>query len=117
MYNILMFDAKQDFKAKSVGVKLAPIEYRKIRRMVKEGAFLNVSDFIREAIREKLEGTEVIYLRDVDYETAKKEILEYYQHHKEAYYDEIANDLRLDLEMTVKIVNELVREKKVEVVG
>ncbi|MCR4335325.1 MAG: ribbon-helix-helix domain-containing protein [archaeon] len=112
-----MFKTKQEtLKAKAVGVKLTPLEYRKIKQMVNAGVFLNVSDFIRGAVREKLEGTEVIYLRDVDYGTAKKEILEYYKKNNEAYYEEIANELRLDLEMTVKIVDELIKEKKVEVI-
>ena len=61
--------------------------------------------------------TEIIILRDIDYKTAKKEILEYYEKFKEAYQDEVANNLRVDLRMTVQIINELIKEKRLEVIG
>ncbi|MBA7541408.1 hypothetical protein ES705_33721 [subsurface metagenome] len=35
------------------------------------------SDFVREAVRDKLKATKVVKTRDIDYEEAKKEVLDY----------------------------------------
>ena len=47
--------------------------------------YLSVSDFIREAVRDKLRATKVIKVREIDYEQAKKEVLGYYKAYKEAF--------------------------------
>ena len=60
--------------------------------------------------------SEIVELRDVDYKTAKKEILGYYQKHREAYPDEAANALGIELELAVKIVKELIDEKRLGVI-
>jgi Arc/MetJ-type ribon-helix-helix transcriptional regulator len=57
---------------KVVGAKLTRNEIDQINDLVKAGLYLNPSDFIREAVREKLAAIKVIECRDVDYETAKK---------------------------------------------
>jgi len=98
--------------AKTVGTKLAPEELDKMDALVKAGSYLNVSDFIREAVRDKLESIEVIRLRNVDYRTAKKEVLGYYEKYREAYIDEVANNLELDLELVHRITQELKKEKR-----
>ena len=61
-------------------------------------------------------GLEIIKLRDVDYKTAKKELLGYYEKFSEAFPDEAANDLGLDLETVHKIVGELIKEKRLVVI-
>ncbi|MDL2270492.1 ribbon-helix-helix domain-containing protein [Methanobrevibacter sp. OttesenSCG-928-I08] len=86
------------------------MEQEEINKLVEAGAFLNASDFIRQAVREKLEAIKIINVRDVDYKTAKKEILGYYKTKKEAYTDEVADDLELDLELVINITDELVKE-------
>ena len=102
--------------AKTAGTKLAPAEAEKINALVKAGSYLNVSDFIREAVREKLDSIEVINLRDVDYRTAKKEVLGYYEKYREAYPHEVALNLELDLELVHRITAELKKEKRLEAI-
>jgi DNA-binding MarR family transcriptional regulator len=56
----------------------------------------------------------VIEIRDnVSLRDAKAEILAYLRRHKEAETFDIANDLRLDLDLTVRALKELWEEGKV----
>ncbi|MFH1586537.1 MAG: hypothetical protein ABID38_01620 [Candidatus Diapherotrites archaeon] len=103
-------------ESKTVGTKLTHMEYEKVQNLVDAGMYLNVSDFIRDAIREKMDGIEIIKLRDIDYKTAKKEILSYFEKYNEAYTDEAANDLGIDLETAFKITGELIKEKRLDVI-
>jgi hypothetical protein len=57
----------------------------------------------------------VIKCRDVDYETAKKEIIGYFQRKQEAYPDEISQDLELDFDLVRRITAELKKEGRLEV--
>jgi len=100
--------------SKMIGTKVTSVEQEKIHNLVEVGMYLNPSDFVRDAIREKLEAIEVIKMRDVDYKTAKKEILGYYEKYSEAYPSDISLELGVDLELVYRIVNELVKEKRVE---
>ncbi len=59
---------------KVVGAKLTPNEIGQINKLVEAGLYLNPSDFIRDAVREKLAAIKVIQYRDLDYETARKEV-------------------------------------------
>ncbi|MCX6680001.1 MAG: hypothetical protein NTX42_06520 [Methanothrix sp.] len=52
----------------------------------------------------------IIKYRDVDYETAKKEVRGYFQGRWEAYPSEIEEDLKLDYKLICQIVEELKRE-------
>lgn len=103
-------------EAKTAGTKLTPFEYNKLQKLVKIGMYLSISDFMREAIREKLEAIEIIKVKDIDYKTAKKEILGYYQKYSEAYPHEVAEDLEFDYEFVSKIINELKKEKRLGVI-
>jgi dihydroneopterin aldolase len=58
----------------------------------------------------------VIKCRDVDYETAKKEIIGYFQKNQEAYPDEISQDLELDFDLVHRITVELKKEGSLEAV-
>ncbi len=107
-----MMPQKTKLEGKTVGTKLAPKDYKKIEEIVRKGAYLGVSDFIRDAIKEKLDSVEVIELREVSYKQAKKEIIEYFKSHNEAYPSDAANELGIDLELTYKIVLELRKEGK-----
>ncbi|MDR3292031.1 MAG: hypothetical protein LBT10_07795 [Methanobrevibacter sp.] len=99
---------------KSVATKLTAVEHQEINNLVNAGIFLSNSDFVREAIRDKLKAIKVIKLRDIDYDTAKKEVLGYYQNYKEAYISEVAENLEFDLELVIKITNELEKEGRLE---
>lgn len=97
-------------KPKTIGTKLTQNEMEEINGLIKAGIYLSVSDFLREAVREKLKAIKVIKVRDVDYDTAKKEILGYYRSYSEAYDYEVADNLELDYELVCQIVDELESE-------
>lgn len=60
----------------------------------------------------------MIKIRDINYKTAKKEILGYFEKYKEAFISEAAEDLELDLELVAKITEELQNEGRLgEVAG
>jgi len=98
----------------SIGAKIASAEARQIRELIEAGMYLNESDFVRDAIRHRLSEIKVIKCRDVDYETAKKEILGYYKSRGEAYPDEVAGDLELDFDIVMKATDELRKEGRLE---
>ena len=100
---------------KVVGAKLTRNEIDQINRLVEAGLYLNPSDFIRDAVREKLATIKVIEYRDVDYETAKKEVAGYFQMKGEAYASDASTDLQLDYELVCKIMDELEKEGRLEV--
>ncbi len=102
-----------------IGAKVTSRELQKIGDLVGSGVYLNTSDFVRGAIRDKLqalEKTEIIRIRDIDYATAKKEVIDYYRLHREAYPSDIANKLGISLETMYKIVGELKKEKMLGVI-
>lgn len=99
----------------SIGAKIAASEARQIRELIEAGVYLNESDFVRDAIRHRLSEIKVIKCRDVDFETAKKEILGYFKSRGEAYPDEASEDLCLDFDLVMKITEELRKEGRLEV--
>jgi Arc/MetJ-type ribon-helix-helix transcriptional regulator len=107
-------EVKEAKHARTVGTKLTSNEYGEIADMIEAGIFLSVSDFIREAVRDKLQATKVIKLRNIDYETAKKEVLGYYRNYSQAYDYEAAEDLELDYELVCKITEELEKEGRLK---
>jgi Arc/MetJ-type ribon-helix-helix transcriptional regulator len=94
----------------SIGAKIAAAEAAQIRELIEAGVYLNESDFVRDAIRHRLSEIRVVKCRDVDYETAKKEILGYFKSRGESYPDEASMDLELDFDLVMKITDELRRE-------
>lgn len=101
---------------KVVGAKLTPNEIGQINKLVEAGLYLNPSDFIRDAVREKLAAIKVIQYRDLDYETAKKEVAGYFQMKGEAYASDASTDLELDYELVCNIMDDLEEEGKMEAV-
>jgi len=99
---------------KVVGAKLTRNEIGQINKLVGAGLYLNPSDFIREAVREKLSAIKVIEYRDVDYETAKKEVAGYFKMKGEAYASDASLDLELDYELVCKIMDDLENEGQLE---
>jgi Arc/MetJ-type ribon-helix-helix transcriptional regulator len=94
----------------SIGSKIAAAEAEQIRELIEAGVYLNESDFVRDAIRHRLSEIKVIKCRDIDYETAKKEILGYFKSRGESYPDEASLDLELDFDLVTKITEELRKE-------
>lgn len=99
---------------KVVGAKLTRNEIDQINKLVEAGLYLNPSDFIREAVREKLASIKVIEYRDIDYETAKKEVAGYFKLKGEAYASDASTDLQLDYELVCDIMGDLQKEGKLE---
>ena len=96
------------------GSRLTEFMEKRIQELVDAGLYTSVSEFIRDSVREKLEDIEVMDLRDVSYKEARKEILNYIKSKGRAWTSEIADDLRLDLEIVVKVLNELSNEGKIK---
>jgi metal-responsive CopG/Arc/MetJ family transcriptional regulator len=75
------------------------------------------SAFIREATEKYIQevgGLKVIEIREnVSLQKATAEILAYLKEHREAETFDIANDLRIELNLTVKALKELWEEGKV----
>ena len=97
---------------KVMGTKLTRNEIDQINRLIDAGMYLNSSDFIREAVREKLAAIKVIEYRDVDFETAKKEVSGYFRMKGEAYASDASSDLELDYDLVCRIMDELEKEGK-----
>ena len=91
----------------SICAEIADAESKQIKALIEAGVFLNESDFVRDAIRHRLAEIKVIKCRDVDYETAKKEVTEYFKQADGAYPDEAAEDLELDFDLVMRIAEEL----------
>ena len=100
---------------KVVGAKLTRNEIAQINKLVEAGLYLNPSDFIRDAVREKLTAIKVIEYRDVDYDSAKKEVAGYFQMKGEAYASDASTDLQLDYELVCRIMDDLETEGKMEI--
>ena len=73
-------------------------------------------NFEKDAVREKLAAIKVIQYRDLDYETAKKEVAGYFQMKGEAYASDASNDLELDYDLVCRIMDDLEKEGKMEAV-
>jgi len=100
-----------------VPVRFSRGEIEKIDKTVERLGLKSRSELIREATEKYIQeagSLKVIKLRDnVSLQEAKAEILAYLSHHKEAETFDIANDLRFDLNLTVKALKELWEEGKV----
>ena len=98
-----------------VGSKVSAFELEQIKQLVSSGVYLDTSDIVRDAIRDKLAAIKIIKYRDVDYNTAKKEIMGYFEKRGEAYPSEIEEDLELDYKLICQIIDELKREGRLKV--
>jgi len=93
--------------------KLTPKEHERIEGLVKAGYFLNISDFLRAAVRDKIEAMKPVLVRRVSLAAAKKEVHQYIKNHPGVYPDDIAEALNLDLETVMDAVGKLLEEKKI----
>ncbi|MGQ9515510.1 MAG: ribbon-helix-helix domain-containing protein [Thermoproteota archaeon] len=103
-------------KSKVILIRFGEDELQKIDSLLGKTGLRSRSEFIREAVQHYLENVaemRVIELRDVSKDQAKKEILEYIKKRKEAETFDIANDLRLDLNLTMKALKELWEEGRI----
>lgn len=100
-----------------VPIRFPNQQLQKIDDAAKRVGAKSRSDFIRKATEKYVEevgGLKVIEIREnVTVKEASDEILAYLKEHKEAETFDIANDLRLDLVFTVKVLKKLWEEEKV----
>jgi Arc/MetJ-type ribon-helix-helix transcriptional regulator len=97
-----------------MGTKLTRNEIDQINRLIDAGIYLNSSDFIHEAVREKLAAIKVIEYRDIDFETAKREVSGYFKMKGDAYASDASADLELDYDLVCRIMDGLEKEGKLE---
>lgn len=92
-------------------------ELQKIDEAAKRVGAKSGSAFIRQAAEryvEEVGGLKVIEIREkISFKQAGEEILAYLKEHREAETFDIANDLRLDLDITVMVLKKLWEEGKV----
>ena len=98
----------------SIGAKITHAQAGQIRELIEAGAFINESDFVRDAIRHMLAEIKVIKCRDIDYDIAKKEVSGYFKRRAEAFPDEAAEDLELDFDLVMRITEELRKDGTLE---
>jgi metal-responsive CopG/Arc/MetJ family transcriptional regulator len=100
-----------------VPVRFSKQEVERIDEAVNRVGAKSRSELIRDATEEYLRevgSLKVIEVRnDVTLKDAKAEIITYLRRHKEAETFDIANDLRLDFQQTVKALKDLWEEGKV----
>jgi Arc/MetJ-type ribon-helix-helix transcriptional regulator len=93
--------------APQVSARLTPKETAAIDRLVEAGFFLNRSDFLRAAAREKLGRVQILEVRDIDREKARGEILGYFIGHPDSFPSDAAAALNLDLGLVMEICRAL----------
>jgi metal-responsive CopG/Arc/MetJ family transcriptional regulator len=100
-----------------VPVRFSEREAGAIDKAVQRLGARSRSALIREATEKYIRETgslKIIEIRnDVTTKDAKAEIVAYLEKHKEAETFDIANDLRIDLDLTVRALKELWEEGKV----
>jgi Arc/MetJ-type ribon-helix-helix transcriptional regulator len=100
--------------APKVSAQLSAKETAAIDRLVEAGFFLNRSDFLRAAAREKLGRVEVLEVRDIDREKARSELLEYFISHPDSFPSDAAAALKLDLGLVMEVCRALLDSGKLE---
>ena len=81
---------------KTIATKVPINVHDELLDLVECGAYLSISDFLREAIREHLKSYKVASMRDIDYEEAKREVISYFRKFIICFFDDIA--INLDFE-------------------
>lgn len=107
---------------KTKGIFLPPIRItveliKELDELVEKFGYRSRSDIVREAIIDKiseLKGMEIIQIRNIPKEEAKREIIEYIKGKNKVYASDIADELRLELSLTFEIIDELFKEEKIE---
>jgi hypothetical protein len=89
------------------------VENRKLRKQIEEIAVRLKT--VEKRVLDLLEEEKVIVLREITREEAKDEIKELFKAGRVLYYSDIAEKLRIDLEMVVEICQELLSKGEIEV--
>jgi Arc/MetJ-type ribon-helix-helix transcriptional regulator len=104
----------QKEKSRQIAVRLTPIEYDRIMEMIDGGLYRSSADFARDAIRDKIRTLEVVSVKDVSLQEAKKMILIYLKKNPDSHFaSEIANELGMDYGVAFGAVNQLLESGKI----
>lgn len=97
-----------------MGVRLAEQHEKEIDALVKAGLYVSASEFIRDAVKEKIESITIIEEKDVGFSEAKKEVVAFLKEHGEALPSEIAGKLRIDIDVVFAVLKKLKEEGRGE---
>jgi Arc/MetJ-type ribon-helix-helix transcriptional regulator len=90
---------------------------KELDELVERFGYHSRSDLIREAIGDKIEelrGREIVQLRNIPKDKARREIVEYLKGKDRVYAADLAEDLRLDLGFVFDMVKELFEAGQIE---
>jgi len=108
---------QKETREQIIPIRFSKDELTNIDRLLQRSGARSRSEFIREAVRYYLNTVaqmQVVRIRKVSMDQAKKEILDFIKDRKEADTFDIANGLRLDMDITVKALRELWEEGMVK---
>lgn len=74
------------------------------------GAYSNEAEFVREAIREKLQKIAIVAAKDISQEELRKQLIAYIKEKGKAYPSDIASDLGVPYFSVSAAIKELVEE-------
>jgi Arc/MetJ-type ribon-helix-helix transcriptional regulator len=104
----------QEHETFQAAVRLSKSDYAKIQQLVEAGLFRSSADFLREAVRDKLESMEVVSVQDVDSRKAERMIEDYLTKRPgPSFASEIADALGLEYGVTFKVIQKLLEEGRV----
>lgn len=96
-------------KSSVVSAKFAKEDIENLKKIMAK-LEVNQSEALREAVKQyadHINGVEILKLRDLKFEQAKKEISNYLKQKEKATNAQIADDLRLDIVLVNKVLNAL----------
>jgi Arc/MetJ-type ribon-helix-helix transcriptional regulator len=97
-----------------LAVRLSKRDYAKIQQLVEAGLYRSSADFLREAVRDKLESMEVVSVQEVDTRKAERMIEDYLSKHPgPSFASEIADALGLEYGVTFKTIHKLLEEGRI----
>jgi Arc/MetJ-type ribon-helix-helix transcriptional regulator len=96
-------------------VRLSKSDYNKIQHLVNAGLYRSFADFLRDAVRDKLGSLEVVSVRDVTAQEARRMIEDYLKLHPgPSFASEIADALGLEYDITFKTIHKLLEEGRIK---
>lgn len=98
---------------KTIATKVPINIHNQLVKLIENGDYLSISDFLREAIREQLKTYKIANFREIDYFDAKREVVSYFIKYQDCFLDEIAIDLELDFGLVLNILNDLILEGRI----
>lgn len=96
-------------------VRLSKADYAKVKQLVEAGLYRSFADFLREAVRDKLGSMEIVGVKKVEAQVAKRMIEGYLKEHSGPNFaSEIADALGLEFGATFKTIHELLEEGRIK---